>query len=175
MYYISTRWLLRFEFQLPHPILSPALATVKKWPLSQFHISYQNSEISWPKVPISDFQSQFSMSKIIRNFLKKKFIEEYHFRGTFFVIDIFFKSIFKALYLLKLGPFFVSWFPSFGKRYGNDLRVIFYQWPKLCIGLDVEADIQILKGINDSICILLSTNWQGIKHLLLFTQKCKSK
>jgi len=37
-------------------------------------------------------------------------------------------SIFKALYLLKLGPFF-------------------YQWPKLCIGLDVKADIQILKGI----------------------------
>ena len=27
------------------------------------------------------------------------------------------------------------------------LRVIFYQWPKLCIGLDVEANIQILKGI----------------------------
>ena len=75
------------------------------------------------------------------------FIEEYHFRGTFFVIDIFENSIFKALYLLKLGPFFVSWFPSFGKRYGNDLRFISYQWPKLCIGLNVEADIQILKGI----------------------------
>ena len=30
-------------------------------------------------------------------------------------------------------------------RYGNDFRAIFYQWPKL--GLDVEADIQILKGI----------------------------
>ena len=24
---------------------------------------------------------------------------------------------------------------------------LFYQWPKLCIGLDVEADIQVLKGI----------------------------
>ena len=36
-----------------------------------------------------DIQSQFFMSKIIRNFLKKFFIEEYHFRGTFFVIDIF--------------------------------------------------------------------------------------
>ena len=65
--YLYIRWLLRFEFQLPHPILRPALATDKKWPLSQFHISYQNSEISWPKVPISDFQSQFSMSKIILN------------------------------------------------------------------------------------------------------------
>ena len=36
-----------------------------------------------------DFQSQFSMSKNIRIFLKKKFIEEYDFRGTLFVIDIF--------------------------------------------------------------------------------------
>ena len=37
----------------------------------------------------SDFQSQFSMSKIIGIFLKKIFIEEYDFRGTLFVIDIF--------------------------------------------------------------------------------------
>jgi hypothetical protein len=29
------------------------------------------------------------MSKIIRIFLKKIFIEEYDFRGTLFVIDIF--------------------------------------------------------------------------------------
>ena len=32
---------------------------------------------------------QFSMSKIIRIFLNLFFIEEYQFRGTFFVIDIF--------------------------------------------------------------------------------------
>ena len=31
------------------------------------------------------------MSKNIRIFLKKKFIEEYDFRGTLFVIDIFWK------------------------------------------------------------------------------------
>ena len=41
----------------------------------------------------------------------------------------------------------VSLFPSFGKRYEIDLRVIFYQWPKLGFGLDVEAEIQILKVI----------------------------
>ena len=134
---VYNRWLLRFEFQLPHPILSPALATDKKWPLSQFHISYQNSEISWPKVPISDFQSQLS-----ETFLKVFSLKNITLRAHFLK-----NSIFKALYLLKLGPFFVSWFPSFGKRYGNDLRVIFYQWPKLCIGLDVEADIQMLKDI----------------------------
>ena len=37
----------------------------------------------------SDFQSQFSMSKMIRIFLKKFFIEEYNLVSTFFVIDIF--------------------------------------------------------------------------------------
>ena len=41
----------------------------------------------------------------------------------------------------------VSLFLSFGKRYEIDLRVIFYQWPKLGLGLDVEAEIQILKVI----------------------------
>ena len=41
------------------------------------------------KVPKSDFQSHFSMSKNIRIFLKKKFIEEYQSRTTFFVKYIF--------------------------------------------------------------------------------------
>ena len=146
--HLLSRWLLSFEFQLPHPILSPALATDKKWPLSQFHISYQNSEISWPKVLISDFQSQFSMSKIIRNFLIFFFIEEYQFRGTFFVIDIFWKLPFlRHFFLVKLGQFFVSWFQSFGKRYENDLRVIFDHWSKLNLGFDVELEIWILKDI----------------------------
>ena len=43
------------------------------------------SKTSDRKKPIYDFQSQFSMSKIIRIFLKFYFIEEYQFRGTFFV------------------------------------------------------------------------------------------
>ena len=114
------KWLLRFEFQLPHPILSPALATDKKWPLSQFHISCQNSEISWPKVQISDFQSQFSMLKNIPNFLKRFFIS-----GTHFLLLTFFEkyNIYSTLLILKLGPFFVSWFLRFGKRYATDLSV----------------------------------------------------
>jgi hypothetical protein len=41
------------------------------------------------KVPKSDFQSQFSMSKIIQTFLIFFFIEEYQFRRRFFVIVIF--------------------------------------------------------------------------------------
>ena len=47
--YIPIRCLLRFEYQLPHPILCTTLATDKKLPLSHFHISYQNSEISQQK------------------------------------------------------------------------------------------------------------------------------
>ena len=41
------------------------------------------------KVPKSDFQSHFSMSKNVRIFLKKNFIEEHQFRTTFFVKYIF--------------------------------------------------------------------------------------
>ena len=48
-----------------------------------------NGEVS--KVPKFDFQTQFSISKIIRIFLIffLFFIEEYQFRSTLFVIDIF--------------------------------------------------------------------------------------
>ena len=33
------------------------------------------------------------------------------------------------------------------KRYENELRIIFDQWPKLSSGLDVRPDIPILKGL----------------------------
>ena len=52
-------------------------------------------------------------------------------------------SIFKALYSIKSCQFFVC----FGKRYENDLRVIFNQWPKLKLGFDVEPEFRILKVI----------------------------
>ena len=41
------------------------------------------------KLQKSDFQSHFSMSKIVRIFTKKKFIEEYQFRTTTFAKIIF--------------------------------------------------------------------------------------
>ena len=34
-----------------------------------------------------------------------------------------------------------------GKRYEDDLRVIFHQWPKLHLGLDAISNQKILKGI----------------------------
>ena len=51
---------------------------------------------------------------------------------------------------------FVSQKFEFGKRYEIDLRVIFYQWPKLGLGLDVEAKIQILKVIQ---CVWLDITY----------------
>ena len=34
-----------------------------------------------------------------------------------------------------------------GKRYKDDLRVIFDQWPKLYLGFDAEPEIRIFKFI----------------------------
>ena len=42
-------------------------------------------------MPISDFQSEFSMSEIIQIFLNFFFIEKYQFSGMFFGFDIFWK------------------------------------------------------------------------------------
>ena len=36
---------------------------------------------------------------------------------------------------------------NFGKRYKDNLRVIFDQWPKLHLGLDALSNQKILKGI----------------------------
>ena len=36
---------------------------------------------------------------------------------------------------------------NFGKRYEDKFRVIFYQWPKLHLGLDALSNQKILKGI----------------------------
>ena len=41
----------------------------------------------------------------------------------------------------------VYWFPNFGKRYEDDLRIIFDQWPKLHLGLDALSNQKILKGV----------------------------
>ena len=36
---------------------------------------------------------------------------------------------------------------NFGKRYQEDLKVIFDQWQKLCLDLDALSNQNILKGI----------------------------
>ena len=55
----------------------------------------------------SDFQSQFSMSKIILIFLSS-FIEEYQIRGMFFAIDIFWELQFLKHFITKIKPIFQS-------------------------------------------------------------------
>ena len=51
--------------------------------------------LSWTKVvkngKILTFKVNYLYQKISESFWKKKFIEEYDFRGTLFVIDIFWK------------------------------------------------------------------------------------
>jgi hypothetical protein len=37
--------------------------------------------------------------------------------------------------------------PNFGKRYEDDLRVIFDQWPKLHLDLDALSNQKILNGV----------------------------
>ena len=59
-------------------------------------------------MPISDFQNQFSMSKIIQIFLIFFFIEEYQFKGFFVVIDIFWKLQFLNHFVTKIMPIFQS-------------------------------------------------------------------
>ena len=36
---------------------------------------------------------------------------------------------------------------NFGKRYEDDLRVMFDQWPKLHLGLDALSNQKILNGV----------------------------
>jgi hypothetical protein len=109
---------------------NPALTTDQNDPFKSISYLLPKLGISWPKVLISDFQSQFSMLKIIRIFLKKISLKNI-ILGAHFLLSTFKKNPFKALYLLKLGPFLVSWFPSFVKNYGNDLRVCFLSVAKL--------------------------------------------
>ena len=84
-------------------------STVFKW---NYQILSLHLVTVCQKVPILDFQSEFSMSKIIRIFLKKKFIEEYQFKRTFFVKSIFCWLQFLNHFITKMTPNFwwtVTW------------------------------------------------------------------
>ena len=69
------------------------------------------------------------------------FFNEFFFRKIRIIFDIE-----NGLWKSEISAFdhLIS---EFGKRYEIDSRVIFNQWLKLGVGLDVEADIQILKVI----------------------------
>ena len=79
------------------------------------------------KMPKSDFQSQFSRSKIIRIFLKKFFIEKYQFGAHFlFLLILCSIKIERLLFLkfLKNLAFFDSYFWPFIKS-EEKIKIIF--------------------------------------------------
>ena len=100
------RYLLRFFDWGAHETMYAHIGNKHFFTKSCHCQTYQNSKISWQKMPISDFQSDFSMSKIIRIFLKKIFIEEYQFRGTYIVIGIFWKLQFLKPFISKIKHIF---------------------------------------------------------------------
>ena len=86
---MSSRWVSVVEFHDPTLSIGKVFgqeSTVVKW---NYRILSLHLVTVRQKVPILDFQSEFSMSKIIWIFLKKNFIEEYQFRHTFFVKSVF--------------------------------------------------------------------------------------
>ena len=67
---------------------------------------------------------------------------------------------------------------TFVKRYEFDLMVIFDQWPKLHLGLDVRPEIPILKGLyclltskNIEIVLQFPHNWEFEKDVSAFQLK----
>ena len=118
------------------------------------------------------------MSKIIRIFLNFFFIEEYQFRGTFFVIDIFWKLQFlKHLkhFLLKLCLFFVSWFWSFGSGKSLSEALIFASInPQYDNRLFMELPWKLLQAQNmDRTWVKLLTKiylYEDWGHLKVFVQ-----
>ena len=80
----------RVSHNLPGLPLGPKLITS---PLKMFIKCYRQLSKSCQKWQTSDLHKQLSMSKIIQIFLEFFFIEEYDFRGTLFVIDIFWKFL----------------------------------------------------------------------------------
>ena len=95
----------------------------------------------------SDFQSLFSLSKVIRIFLKYFFIEKYDFRGTFFVIDIFWKLQFLNHFVTKIMPIFQS--PSANRTLICQKK---FSWKSaifhsIKLPFDAEVTEKILNGI----------------------------
>ena len=118
------RYLSRFFDRWAHETMYAYIGNKHFFTKSCHCQTYQNSKISWQKMPISDFQSEFSMSKIIRIFLNFFFIEEYQFRSIFVVIDIFWKLQFLNHFVTKIMPIFQS---SPAKRTLICQKKIFYE------------------------------------------------
>jgi hypothetical protein len=73
----------------------------QKWLWKKFR-TFLVEVIRPTKLQNSDFQSHFSMSKIIRIFLKKNFIGEYQFKSPTFAKPIFWLLHFKKRFIPKM-------------------------------------------------------------------------
>ena len=104
---------------LPHTVAHSTRPSFRPKINNQPSKKFLSLEITWVKslqnVQNSDFQSQFSKSKMIQIFLNKIFVEEYFLRSSFFVIDIFWQL--QLFYFLKWCPIFDDFYKNARVRY----------------------------------------------------------
>ena len=112
---LEVRWVLVVEFHDPTLGIGKVFgqeSTVVKW---NYQILSLHLLTVCQKVPILDFQSEFSMSKTTQIFLKKNFSEIYQFRR-------------KTTLLLKWRPIFDELSPDGDPKFGN------FIWLQLILG-----------------------------------------
>ena len=63
--YLFNRYLLRFFDRWAHETMYAYIGNENFFSKACHRQTYQNSKISWQRMLISDFQSEFSMSKIV--------------------------------------------------------------------------------------------------------------
>ena len=64
-----------------------------------------------------------------------------------YLLPKFSRVAFTIVLILLISTMVNGTLLNFGKRYEDDLRVIFDQWPKLHLGLDALSNQKILKGV----------------------------
>ena len=121
----------------------------------------------------SDFQSQFSMSKNIRKFLKKRFIEEYDFRGTLFVINIFWRLHFFNNFIFYNNVQFLTTFIQANARLKNFLRGwLLVLGLKRCLvecpTMYVKSEVILTANINRYITVVIIIVWPHLYYIIDF-------
>ena len=128
----SRRWVSVVEFH--HPALSIGKgfgqeSTVVKW---NYQILSLHLVTVCQKVPIFDFQSEFSTSKIIRIFIKKISLQNINSGTPIFKKTFFTDSISKPLYLLKWCPLFDELSLDGDPKFANLIWLQLILGKKLC-------------------------------------------
>ena len=87
--YLHNRYHLIIFHQLPHQMVAQLSGKQHFFIKKKFWQINVHSKFSDRKMPISDFQSQFSMSKIIRIFLKKNSLKNINLGACFLLLTFF--------------------------------------------------------------------------------------